>query len=151
VFAALTSLGTPEVIKTFADFSETGSEESLSMIFKYKGGEMANLVSSFSSYSPTKTEYWCEKGYLVLNPKWHAPTNITVVKDGEEAQTLRPERGEGMGYEFEAAHVMECLDAGKTESDKMSWQMSLDLMETLDRVRIDAGIFFPEHDKNLFS
>ena len=45
---------------------------------------------------------------------------------------------------------MECLDAGKIESDKMSWQMSLDLMETLDRVRIDAGIFFEDHDKNLF-
>ncbi len=151
VFAALTSLGMPEVIKTFVDFSETGSEESISMIFKYKGGEMANLVSSFSSYSPTKTEYWCEKGYLVLNPKWHAPTNITVVKDGEEPQVINPKKGKGKGYEFEAAHVMECLDGGKIESDKMSWQMSIDLIETLDRIRIDAGIFFPEHDKNLFS
>jgi hypothetical protein len=32
----------------------------------------------------------------------------------------------------------------------MTWQTTLDLMETLDRIRIDAGIFFPEHDKNLF-
>jgi len=151
VFAALTSLGKPDILKSFAVFSETGSEESISMMFKYKGGEMANLVSSFSSYSPTITEYWCEKGYLVLNPKWHAPTNITVVKDGEEPKTINPARGEGKGYEFEAAHVMECLDAGKIESDKMSWQMSLDLIETLDRIRIDSGIFFPEHDKNLLS
>lgn len=150
VFAALTSLGKPDILKSFVDFSETGSEESISMIFKYKDGEMANLVSSFSSYSPTKTEYWCEKGYLVLNPQWHAPTNITVMKDGGDPQIINPKKGKGKGYEFEAAHVMECLDDGKIKSDKMSWQVSLDLMETLDMIRIDAGIFFPEHDQNLF-
>jgi predicted dehydrogenase len=150
VFAALTSLGKPEIIKTFADFASTDSEESISMIFKYKDGQMANLTSSFAGFSPTQTEYWFEKGYMVLNPKWHAPTNITVWKEGGENQTFPSEHKDGFGYQYEAAHVMECLDSGKIESDKMTWQMSLDLMETLDRIRIDAGIFFPEHDKNMF-
>ena len=150
VFAALTSLGKPEIIKTFVDFASTGSEESICMIFKYKNGEMANLTSSFAGFSPTQTEYWFEKGYMVLNPKWHAPTKITVWKEGGKIQTFPSEHKEGTGYQYEAAHLMECLDAGKTESDKMSWQMSLDLMETLDRIRIDAGIFFSDHDKNMF-
>ena len=150
VFAALTSLGKPGLIKTFADFSSTGSEESISILFKYKGGEMANLTSSFSSASPIQTEYWCEMGYLVLNPRWFMPTKITIAKNGEEPQSIPSGHFEGTGYQYEAGHVMECLDAGKIESDKMTWQMSLDLMETLDRIRIDAGIFYPEHDKNLF-
>jgi predicted dehydrogenase len=150
VFAALTSLGKPDSIKTLADFASTGSEESISMIFKYKDGQIANLTSSFAAFSPTQTEYWFEKGCMVLNPKWHAPTNITVWKDGGEVQIFPSEHKEGTGYQYEAAHVMECLDAGKIESDKMPWQMSLDLMETLDRVRIDAGIFYPDHDKNMF-
>ncbi len=151
VFAALTSLGKPDVIKTFTDFASTGSEESISIIFKYKNGEMANLTSSFAGYSPTQTEYWFERGYMVLNPKWFIPTNITLWKEGEEVQTLPKEHSEGFGYQYEAAHVMECLDQGKIESDKMTWQMSLDLMKTLDRIRIDAGIFFPDHDEKLFS
>jgi predicted dehydrogenase len=150
VFAALTSLGKPKTVKTFAHFSTTGAEESISILFKYPGGEMANLTSSFSSHSPTQTEYWCENGYMVLNPRWFMPTNITVVKNGEEPQTFRPGHNEGFGYQYEAAHVMQRLDEGKIESDRMTWQMSLDLMELLDRIRIDAGIFFPEHDKKLF-
>lgn len=150
VFAALTSLGKPQMIKTFADFSVTGSEESISMIFKYKNGEMANLTSSFSSSSPTQTEYWCEKGYLILNPRWFMPTKITLAKNGEEPVSISSGHFEGTGYQYEAAHVMECLDKGMIQSDRMTWQMSLDLIETLDRIRIDAGIFFPEHDKNLF-
>jgi len=150
VFAALVALGKPDIIKTFADFSETGSEESISMIFKYKDSAMANLTSSFSAYSPTQTEYWCEKGYMLLHSQWYSPTDITIWKEGGEEEVLHSGHSQGLGYQYEAAHVMECLDAGKIQSDKMSWQMSLDLMETLDRVRIDAGIFFPAHDRNLF-
>jgi predicted dehydrogenase len=150
VFAALTSLGKPKILKTFAHFSDTGTEESISMIFKYEGGEMANLTSSFAAHSPVQTEYWCEKGYMILNPRWFMPTKITVVKHGQEPQHFHSEHFEGTGYQYEAAHVMQCLDEGKIESNIMTWQTSLDLMETLDRIRIDAGIFYPEHDKNLF-
>ncbi len=150
VFAALTSLGVPERIKTFADFSETGAEESISMIFKYEGGEMANLTSSFSSHSPIQTEYWCEKGHLTLNPRWFTPTDITIWKEGGETTKIDSMHTAGFGYQHEAEHVMKCLDAGAIESDKMTWKLSLDLMGILDRVRTDAGIFFPDHDKNLF-
>jgi len=150
VFAALTSLGKPNIIKSFAHFCSTLTEESISIIFKYEGGEMANLTSSLASHSPVQTEYWCENGYMILNPRWYAPTNITIVKNGQEPQTLRPGHNEGFGYQYEAAHVMKCLDEGKIQSEIMTWQISLDLIETLDRIRIDAGIFFPEHDKNLF-
>jgi len=150
VFAALTSLGIPENIKTFADFSSTGAEETISMIFKYRDGAMANLTSSFAGFSPTQTEYWFEKGYMVLNPRWFTPTHITLKKDGEDAVSLESESIDGLGYLYEADHVMECLAAGLIQSDRMTWQMSLDLMEILDRVRIDAGIFYPDHDQKLF-
>ncbi len=150
VFAALTSLGVPKSIKTFADFSPTGSEESINMMFKYDGGEMANLTSSFATHSPIQTEYLCEKGYVVLNPRWFTPTDITIWKEGGEVSTIESKHREGFGYQYEAQHVMECLDAGLIESPKMTWEISQNLMEILDRIRIDAGIFFPEHDKNLF-
>ncbi len=150
VFAALTSLGIPKTIKTFADFSETGSEESISMIFKYAGGEMANLTSSFSSYSPIQTEYWCEKGHLTLNPRWFTPTDITIWKEGGKERKIEAMLTEGKGYQYEAGHVMKCLNEGRIESDRMSWKTTLDMMGILDRIRIDAGIFFPNRDDNLF-
>lgn len=40
--------------------------------------------------------------------------------------------------------MMDCLDAGKIESDLMPWSISVDLIEILDRVRKDAGIVFPK-------
>jgi predicted dehydrogenase len=146
VFAALTSLGKPEDIKAIADFSQSGAEETIGMLFKYPDGRMASMVSSFASFSPVQTEYWCENGYLVLNTRWHAPTSITIGRAGEQVETWPSEHKEGFGYQYEAEHVMSCLEQGKIESDMMPWQLSLDLMETLDRIRKDAAIVFPEHD-----
>ncbi len=150
VFAALTALGVPRLIKSQADFSPTGSEESLNVIFKYEDGTMASLTSSFAMHSPIQTEYCCENGYLVLNPRWFTPTDITVWKQGEEPVKIDNVHKEGAGYQYEAQHVMECLDAGLIESPKMTWKLSKDLMSVLDRIRIDSGIFFPDHDKNMF-
>lgn len=149
-FAALTTLGKPDLVKTLVDFSPTGSEESISMIFKYRNGKMASLTSSFACFSPVQTDFWFEKGYMTLNPEWYTPTTITVQAKGEKTKTFGSGHIEGFGYQYEAAHVMKCLDAGKIESDRMTWKLSLDLMELLDRIRIDAGVFYPEHDKNLF-
>ncbi|WP_423127813.1 Gfo/Idh/MocA family protein [Gaoshiqia sp. Z1-71] len=147
VFASLVTLGKPEQIKTLADFSPTGTEESIVMSFKYAGGEMASLSSSFASHSSIQTEFWCEQGYLRLNKRWFAPTQITIWKAGDSGETILPSTPvDGFGYQFEAAHVMECLDAGKTESELMPLQFSQDLMEILDRVRQDAGIVFPGFD-----
>jgi predicted dehydrogenase len=146
VFAALTSLGKPEDIKAIADFSPSGAEETIGMLFKYPDGRMASLVSSLGSFSPVQTEYWCENGYLVLNTRWHAPTSITIGRAGEAVEMWSSEHKEGFGYQYEAEHVMKCLDEGKIRSDMMPWQLSLDLMETLDRIRKEAGIIFPEHD-----
>ncbi len=150
VFAAIGALGVPDSLKTFAHFSTTGSEESISMLFKYKNGAMANLTSSFASHSPIQTEYHCEKGYLVLNRRWFTPTDITIWKEGREVETINSIHKEGFGYQYEAQHVMDCLDANLIESELMTWKMSKQLMATLDRVRIDAGIFFPAHDQNIF-
>jgi len=146
IFMSLMALGKPSGIKTMASFCATGAEESIMMSFSYPGGEIASLVSSFASYSSTQTEFSCENGFIRLNRRFYTPTNITYWKTGEEEQTITFEKGNGSGYELEAAHVMDCLDAGKKESDLMPLSVSADLMEIMDRVRKDAGIVFPKHD-----
>ncbi|MGQ7871289.1 Gfo/Idh/MocA family protein [Sunxiuqinia sp. sy24] len=147
VFATIMTLGKPSSIKTLPQFGFTNCEESIIMSFKYDNGAMASLVSSFASHSSIQSEYWCEKGYLRLNRRWFANAQICIWRQGmehEEAVEVAPI--EGKGYQFEAAHVMKCLDEGKIESDMMTFEITLNIMNTLDRVRADAGIVYPKHD-----
>jgi len=146
VFMALTALGKPDRIQTMAAFSPTGSEESIVMSFAYPDGRMASLISSFASSSPTEAEYWFEHGYVRLNRKFNTPTSVTIQEDGKAETTITFPRGAGSGYELEAAHVMECLDAGRKESQLLPLSSSLELMELLDRIRLSAGIVYPLSD-----
>ena len=146
VFMSLMALGRPSEIKTMATICPTGAEESIIMAFRYPGGEMASLVSSFAAHSSIQTEFSFENGFLRLNRRFHTHTTLTYWKNQEEEKTISFEKGIGFGYDLEAAHVMECLDAGKIESNLMPWSLSLDLMEIMDNVRKDAGIVFPGHD-----
>jgi predicted dehydrogenase len=142
VFAALAVLGKPESVKALATFAETGAEESIAIAFRYPGGEVASLYSSFAAYSLVSTEFNCERGAIRMSKRWIAPASVSVWKEGGTEEIFNY-NFPGSGYQFEAAHVMECLASGKTESPLLPLDFSLDLMETLDRIRMEAGIVFP--------
>ena len=52
----------------------------------------------------------------------------------------------GNGYYHEAVEVMECVRSEKKESVWMPLSKSLELIETLDWGRQEAGIIYPKFD-----
>lgn len=51
---------------------------------------------------------------------------------------------EGAGYVYEAREVMRCLRAGLVESELMPWAETLQIMETIDRIRQSIGVKYPQ-------
>jgi len=142
VIDALFFLGVPDDIVAEATFSETGSEDSISIIFNYNDKRMANLYSSFRTVAGIGSDLLCENGNLLFSRGRDMSQRLTVAINGTDnvEYSLLPE---GMGYHFEAIEVMRCLDEGKTESRIVPHSFSRDLMATLDRIRVSAGINFP--------
>ena len=143
IFRALMYLGKPKRIKTMAHLRDTGVEDSISMIFGYDGGAMAVLNSSFEATCRNETELCFENG--LIKYQRGADQELYFEKNGKSIP-VQVEGPKGMGYEFEAEHVMDCLDKGLIESPVWPLAKSAELMEVLDAVRKDAGIRFPKHD-----
>lgn len=143
IFRSLMLLGKPAEVKTMANIRSTGVEDSISMLFSYENGAMAVLTSSFESTCNNETELCFENGFIkfIREPEF----SILMEKNGVQEE-IYIEQPKGMGYELEAAHVMDCLDQRLIESPVLPLTTSRDLMETMDRVRKDAGIIFPKHD-----
>jgi predicted dehydrogenase len=146
VIDALWFLGVPDEVIAKATFSETGSEDSVSIIFGYSDKRMATLYSSFRTAAGIGCDLLCEKGNLHFSRGRDMSQKLKVALNGQEdvEYSLLPE---GMGYQYEAAEVMKCLDEGKLQSDIVPHTFSRNLMETLDRIRHAAGIVFPGRDK----
>jgi predicted dehydrogenase len=142
VIDALIFMGVPSEITAKASFAETGSEDSISIIFSYPDGRMATLYSSFKTASGIGSDILCENGNLFFSRQRDMSQQLIVELNDKEIvkYSLNPE---GMGYQFEAIEVMKCLDKGLTESAVVPHQFSLDLINTLDRIRNAAGIVYP--------
>lgn len=143
IFTALVFLGVPDDIMAMPHFSSTGSEESISMLFGYKNGATAVLTSSLDASFKNESELCFQNGIIKYDR--FSKEKITLIKDGK-TQEIDFEPGPNKGYQFEAIHVMECLDNNLIESPVLTNKLSLDLMNILDRVRKKAGIVFPNHD-----
>ncbi len=145
VIDALTFLGVPSEVKATAIFGDTGSEESLSVIFSYKDDRMASLYSSFRTNIGIGCEIYCEKGNLIVTRGRDMNQKVILELHGSEKQEFffSPP---ALGYHWEAEEVMRCLDEGRTESPVVPLSFSLDLIKTLDRIRKAAGIVFPGRD-----
>jgi len=145
VIDTLAFLGVPDDIKAAALFGETGSEESISAILKYNNGSMATIYSSFRTNIGIGCDILCEKGNLTVSRGRDMNQRVIISLHGKEKETFvfSPP---ALGYQWEAEEVMRCLDEGLTESPVVPLSFTMDLINTLDRIRKAAGIVFPGID-----
>ncbi len=138
-------MGVPDEVTAKASFTESGAEHTLSIIFGFQDGRKATVFSSFRASAGISCTLYCEKGNIVFSRARDMSQRLNVTLNGLEPQefSIIPE---GMGYQYEAAEVMKCLEEGRTESEYVTHAHSLNLMKTLDRVRKEAGIVFPGRD-----
>lgn len=147
---ALSVLGKPKEISAMMTPAQRGADAQCAVNFGYENGALAQLLSSFSTRLPTEAFMGGTLGSIKLSPLFYRPTAIIEHVDFTTGATkhiaLTP--SEGTGYQYEAMHASECLRAGKTESNLVSFADTLLLIETLDLIREKAGISYREDGEN---
>ncbi|GAA4237422.1 Gfo/Idh/MocA family oxidoreductase [Postechiella marina] len=133
IFTALSTLNNPETIEANATIFDNGADSSCQMHFKYKNGAVAHLKSTLLEDTPTEAIFYCERGTIKINTRFHAPSTVTIFADKKEENFKFPNQVNG--YKYEAIHFNNLIREGKTESDIMTFNFSKQLIKTLDNVR----------------
>lgn len=134
VFAAISVLGEPQTIEAKATFSDTGADSSCSIHFIFKQNATAVLKSSFLEDTPTEAIFYCEKGTIKINKRFHCPTTVTMTPLKGKTETF-DFNYKTLGYSYEIEHFNNLIRHGKTESDIMTFEFSKLLIGTLDAIR----------------
>lgn len=142
VFTTLMTLGIPDNIIVNATLGATKVDEDLEMLFQYNNGKSANLASGFTCNAFNDSEFYFTEGSVRISRELHRP--LLIGRKGNITEIHFDHKG--LGYENEAAHVMECLDKGLKESPILPLDFSLTLIKTLDRIRKLAGVHYSNHD-----
>ncbi|GGA26952.1 Gfo/Idh/MocA family protein [Paenibacillus physcomitrellae] len=140
-FASMVLGPSPEQVHSTAHIGETGVDEHFSILLDYGSGKSALLSGGVRIGMPNEAIIYGTEGYIRV-PSFLSATAAALYINGEEAETFKDDR-EIHGYKFEAEAVGEYLLAGKAESDIISLDESLKLMQLLDKVRGQWGLVYP--------
>lgn len=140
VFAALSTLGTPNSIEAKANFFDSGADSSCDIKFQYPNSE-AILKSTLLKKTSTEAIFYCEKGIIKINGRFHQPSSVTLI-DNDGNSILKEFDYETIGYSYEIEHFNALLRANKTESDLMTFEKSKQLIKTLDTIRKVIGLHY---------
>jgi predicted dehydrogenase len=131
----------PRRIASSVTMGRTGVDEQAAVIMEYTGGRQAAITFSFRYESPLEANIIGTEGRIRIERPWWNPHRLTITHGGKDKEISLPYLGNG--YTHEAMEVMECLRAGRTESERMPLEESHRIMQNLDAIRADWGLKYP--------
>jgi len=131
-------LGQPERVTSMAELGETGVDEQSAAILGYPGGEIATIQTGIRTQTGSESVIMGTEGMIRIRPL----TSCVLQRSGQEPEEIEVPI-EGNGYHYQAAEVMNSLRNGKTESEIMSLDETIAIMETMDRIREQWGLRYP--------
>jgi len=135
--------GPPEEVVGTAYFGETGADYQSACLLRFKEGQIATVTSSMIGYDVKDAVIYGSKGKIVIQDPWYKPTAFTLYREGHKPESFEHPLDRYNGYEYEALAVMDCIRAGKTESDMVPLGDSLEIMKILDEIRGQWGFTYP--------
>jgi predicted dehydrogenase len=133
--------GTPNQVTGLAHLGETGVDEQAGLVLAYDSGRLAVLSTGVRINTPQSAVILGTDGRITIHSPWWKPSAMTVSAGGKTEDVTLP--FESNGYQFEALEVARCLVAGKTESEIMPLDESLQIMRTMDALRAQWGLKYP--------
>ncbi|KAL2066405.1 hypothetical protein VTL71DRAFT_2476 [Oculimacula yallundae] len=143
---------------------KTGADESTNMVLQFGDQSMGIATTSLrvattpdgegSPAAGPAARIQGEKGEIQVIGPLYRPLHYRVIMKGGEKGVVEdvscpipsdPEKGGwGHGMFWEADEAGRCLRDGKKQSEGLGWEESLVIMETMDEVRNQGGLKYPD-------
>ncbi len=141
---ALMHFGTEiERIESSVQMTETGVDGMENITVFYKDGRMAAISAGIYSRSDRKGVFYGSKGYIEVE-NINNPQSVSVFDDKDRLLQRIEVPAQISGYEYEFLECEKALREGRTESWSMPLSESVRLMETMDGIRAQWGLVYPQ-------
>ncbi len=135
-------LGIPDEIVSQAEIGATGIDEQSTYLFKWDSGQLAQLSAAVRTETNQEAVIYGTNGRIHLQHPWWCGEHLTLVKNGKRAQIATPKVGNG--YNYEATAVSQAIRSGQTEHPLMPLAETVAIMQTMDTIRQQWGLVYPQ-------
>lgn len=140
-------LGSPEKITARSTKAFTGVDGQTTIILEYKSGAHALLNATNLAATPNRALVVGRDARIEIDRTYYAPTTFRVINHKDEIIDGWDKKYVGHGLREEAIEFARCLRAGEKESPMMPLDETLAVMATIDEVKKQIGLEFPEFVK----
>jgi len=151
----------PKVVAAINPYKKTGADENTAIILQFPKHEMMGVATTSlivrshpteASESIPAIRIYGTKGEIqIFGPAYRPIAYKVLLAGAKESETIKchiptdsGRDGWGHGMYWEADEAARCLRDGKKESETLSWEESIVIMETMDEVRRQGGLTYPE-------
>lgn len=134
--------GTPVSLKAQVNLTDTGVDGSTFVTAKYANGMLALLGASIEVNLINHLVVYGEKGRIEVPLFWMADEATCFTEN--DIETFIGDDTEKHGYHHEAQAVTHAIGSGLLENEIVTRQFTLELMETLDRIRSEIGLQYKQ-------
>ncbi len=136
-------LGAPKEIASNVQMTDTGVDAHFGAVFHYPNGAMASVSAGIDGQYIEDIVIQGTRGkIIVLGHRWWKLSSLSFQLVDQDPETIELPHI-GAGYLYQAEEVMRCLENGEFESTTMPLDESLDIMQTMDRLRSQWKLSFP--------
>lgn len=132
-----------ERIESSVRFTETGVDAMETITIFYRDGRMAVLTHSIYCRSDRKGIIHGDKGYIVVE-NINNPRSVSVFDMNDNLLQYHEVPAQISGYEYEFREAVRCIREGKTQSESMPLERSIQVMEIMDALRKQWGLVYPQ-------
>jgi dihydrodiol dehydrogenase / D-xylose 1-dehydrogenase (NADP) len=130
----------PLAISSIASIGKTGVDEQLSLSVKYSENQIAHLSTSFLATLENSAFIYGTKGYIHIPDFWRS--NKAILKS-ESEEVVFEKATLAVGYANEVDHMNEMIHSGRGESDMVTFEKTLEIIQIMDTVRELVGVRYP--------
>lgn len=134
-------LGVPDAVHAVGQLTPTGVDGQISMVLTYGDRAQATLSTTLWSKTPTIATISGTEGNIWVKGSFYGPTSFRVQRrDGRVWDFDQPGT---KGLQYEAAEVARQVAAGATQSPRLTWDNTLEVLRTMDTIRSVVGVTYP--------
>ncbi len=135
-------LGDPDSIVATSQPTESGVDAQTSFIFSYFSGQHSIMTSTLRVRTPCTAQIIGTRGRIEVDSNFYTPTSMRIKLDGRSTKEL-PSDYKGHGIREQAAHFANLVRSGRLESELMTHEDSLSIMNAMDEIRYQIGLTYP--------
>jgi predicted dehydrogenase len=137
-------LGPATSVTSRGRLAETGADLEVATIMTHASGALSTSISSSRAAGPNTAHVIGTEARIDIDRTWYTPTSFRLMApDGSVVEDFVTHI-DGRGMQFQALAAEQYVRAGLTDSPELPLDESIAIMRTLDEVRAQIGVRYPQ-------